>query len=62
MTVARDEILNRIDSILSSYGLTRSQFVALGEAGQLGEPELRDLWLIWGMEIAEEINSPALSS
>lgn len=35
-------------SATAAFGLDYARFVKLGRLGQLVEPELRDLWLIWG--------------
>lgn len=36
-----------------SAGLTYEQFVEAGRADALTDPELRDLWLIWGPDKPE---------
>lgn len=35
------------------FGLGLGRFFELGRAGELIEPELRDLWLIWGKDLTE---------
>lgn len=53
--MTRNEIFRIIDSVLEAHGLTRSKFVELGEKGWLEDPDLRDLWLIWGLGVADEV-------
>ncbi len=53
--MSAEEILETIDLILRDAGLTRAEFVDLGDRGILSEPELRDLWLIWGTDVAATV-------
>lgn len=36
------------------HGLNLVRFFELGSTDALTEPELRDLWLIWGTELASD--------
>jgi hypothetical protein len=54
--MSREEIFDTIDEILRAAALTRADFVELGRSGLLTDPELRDLWLIWGLDVAHEVD------
>ncbi len=44
----RDGVLIMLTGAAKSYGLTLRDLYELGTSDKLDEPELRDLWLIWG--------------
>ncbi|MFV0524068.1 MAG: hypothetical protein ACK5RL_06165 [Acidimicrobiales bacterium] len=52
-----EEALRRIDRVLERNGLSRAEFVRLGSNDGLADPELRDLWLIWGRDVSEELQA-----
>ena len=52
--MTKEEIVRRIDSLLRDTGYSRREFVEQGAAGTLAYPELRDLWLICGTDLAAE--------
>lgn len=42
------EVVDKLTKAAEANGLTYERFVELGRADELVNPELRDLWLIWG--------------
>jgi len=52
-TVTRSEIVAMIETALASSGLDLARFTELGRTDQLVDPNLRDLWLIWGAELTD---------
>jgi len=52
--MTKAEILEHIDRLLRDTGYSRAEFLEEGAAGTLTDPELRDLWLIWGPDLAAE--------
>ncbi|HOT79132.1 MAG TPA: hypothetical protein PKY13_04055 [Microthrixaceae bacterium] len=42
-----------IETALASSGLDLARFTELGRTDQLVDPNLRDLWLIWGAELTD---------
>ncbi len=51
--VERNEIVDMLRREASAFGLTLERFYDLGQSGDLDEPRLRDLWLIWGNLLVE---------
>jgi hypothetical protein len=47
-TVERREIQAMLERAAADAGLNWDRFVDLGRHDRLDDPELRDLWLIWG--------------
>jgi hypothetical protein len=46
--VTRDEVNSMLMQRAAAYGYTLDDLRAMAQSGTLEEPELRDLWLIWG--------------
>ena len=49
--VTVEGVRSMVEEHLKRFGLSTDRFIELGRADELDEPELRDLWLIWGTEI-----------
>ncbi|WP_144268081.1 hypothetical protein [Demequina sp. NBRC 110055] len=48
ITATRNEIQDMLTVQADRYGYSLEEVRAMARAGTLDEPELRDLWLIWG--------------
>jgi len=48
ITMTRDEVTALLTEEAGSFGYTLDEVRELARSGRLDEPELRDLWLIWG--------------
>jgi hypothetical protein len=46
--VPRAVLVSDVTAVAADHGLTFREFVELGQAGRLGDAELRDLWLMAG--------------
>lgn len=51
--VERQQIVDMLRREAASVGLDFARFFDLGRAGELDNPNLRDLWLIWGDLLTE---------
>lgn len=47
-TVSSDEVNAMLAAVAERHGLTLDQLRELASRDELVDPELRDLWLIWG--------------
>jgi len=45
-TLTQEEIEAAVDAVLERHGMSREEFIELGEQDGLVEDELRDLWLM----------------
>ena len=54
ITVEREEIVAMLNRAAVEAGLGLRSFYDLGRANRLDDPQLRDLWLIWGDLLTEE--------
>lgn len=54
ITVPREDIVGMLARSARKVGLELSEFYELGRTDELDDPQLRDLWLIWGYVIKEE--------
>lgn len=52
-TVQVDDVTAMLTAAAQRYGLTFEEFCTLGADDGLEEPELRDLWLIWGKALQD---------
>lgn len=52
--VDRQQIIEMIARMVSNEGTTLRRFRELGRKDELENPELRDLWLIWGSVLTDE--------
>lgn len=48
VTMTREELHAMLEREAARYGYTVNEVRDMATAGELEEPELRDLWLIWG--------------
>ncbi|WP_144018473.1 hypothetical protein [Demequina sp. NBRC 110051] len=48
ITATRNEIQDMLTAQAKRYGYSLDEVRAMARSGTLTEPELRDLWLIWG--------------
>ena len=53
ITVEREKIVKMLERAANENGMGLRQFYELGVEDHHDNPELRDLWLIWGDVIAE---------
>ena len=54
VTVPREEIVEMLARSAREVGLGLREFYELGRTDELDDPELRDLWIIWGDVIKEK--------
>lgn len=47
-TLSPDEVEAMLEAVAQRHGMTLDELRDLGSRDELVDPELRDLWLIWG--------------
>lgn len=58
-TIRPDQVRAMLADAAGRFGLDLDRFQNLGRSGELVEPELRDLWLIWGPVVEDTRGRPA---
>lgn len=56
-TMTRTEVDRMLESRAAEYGYSFRDLREMARDGSLAEPELRDLWIIWGDEPLRSENS-----
>lgn len=51
--LTEEQLWERLDPSIEEAGMTREQFIAEGEADELEDPNLRDLWIAHGGFLTE---------
>ncbi len=54
INVPSENIVRMLERSAKAVGLSLRDFYEQGKADTLGDPELRDLWLIWRHELRPE--------
>ncbi len=54
INLTEEELWKRIDPSLEDLGMTRDRFIAEGRNDTLEDPQLRDLWIVYGAMLTEE--------
>jgi hypothetical protein len=54
-TVQPDEVRTMLTEAAERFGLDFERYRDLARSGELVEPELRDLWLIWGPAVDSDV-------
>jgi len=50
ITITREQVDEMLAQSAKQYGYTLEELRSMARDGSLSEPELRDLWIIWGDE------------